>query len=80
MSALTVKGWQVEAHVVLLGHCGGTVYKSGLKALQALGLDKIDASKLLEQLSVHAVVAGHEVGMARRRLERTTTQGRDGVG
>lgn len=77
VAALTVAGWTVESHVILVGHYG-TVYKSGRAALLELGLSKADASSLLEELSVQAVVAAHEIGMARRRLERT--RGRDGVG
>ena len=49
-------------------------------ALFSCSADMHADSVLLEQLSVLAVVAGHEIGLARRRLERTTIQGRDGVG
>ena len=77
VAALRAAGWTVNAHVVLVGHCG-TVYKTGLTALQDMGVSKQNASALLEDLSIHAVVAAHEIGMARRRLERIS--GRVGVG
>ena len=77
VDALNAAGWTVELHVVLIGHCG-TVYKSGLAALEKMELSKSDASSLLADLSLHAVVAAHEIGMARRRLERMS--GRTGVG
>ena len=77
VALLRAVGWTVDMHVILVRHCG-TVYKPGLAALKDLGLSKQCASALLEDPSVHAVVAAHEIGMARRRLERTS--GRVGVG
>ena len=79
MRALTDAGWKVDetAHVVVLGTCG-TVYLSGLQALQRLGLSKQQGEALLEGLSEHAISVMHNMSLARRRLERGILRG--GVG
>ena len=77
IQALKAEGWTVDErpHVVVVG-ARGTVYLSGMQALQQLGLSKARSSKLLEEISHLAVETMYEMTLARRQLER----GKTGVG
>jgi hypothetical protein len=77
VTALRQAGWTVETYIILVGRTG-TVYKFCKAALEQLGTTRQAACALLVKLSVQAVLAAHNIGMARRRLERG--QGRAGVG
>ena len=78
-AALREAGWTAECLVILLGRTG-TVYKRDLAALHSMGIGKAAARTLLTKLSAHAVLAAHDIGMTRRRLERTPAASRAGVG
>lgn len=79
LQALKEAGWNVDetAYVVVLGACG-TVYLSGLQALEKLGLSRKQGTALLQELSGQAIMAMHNMSLARRRLERGILRG--GVG
>ena len=79
ITALRAAKWEVDCQVILLGRTG-TVYKRDLAALEHMGVNKAAARILLTKLSVDAVLAAHDIGMARRRLERSPTAPRAGVG
>ena len=75
-------GWTVDKtpHVIVVGACG-TVYHSGAKALQALGLTEKQSHELLRQLHFIAIEDMRNISLARRRLERSCVdRARKGVG
>ena len=76
--ALRAEGWSVEDPcVILVGTCG-TVYRSGLAALERLGLAAADSRQLLSELHVSAVLALGDIIAARRQLDSIIA--RRGVG
>ena len=79
ITALRAAKWEVDCQAILLGRTG-TVYKRDLAALEHMGVNKAAARTLLTTLSLDAVLAAHNIGMARRRLERSPTAPRAGVG
>ena len=66
---LMAAGWTVGEHFIILGRAG-TCFNHTLNTLQALGMRKEQAVKLMGKLHLHTVTKLHEIVIARRRLER----------
>jgi ribonuclease HI len=82
MQLLEQAGWRVDKtpFVIVVGACG-TVYQSGLQALQALGVPTTKGKALLAKIHGIAIGALQDISRARRRLERGRwTCRREGVG
>ena len=56
---------------VILGFTG-TIYKTTVSALPALGVEKAQAKKLLYDLHAHAIQTHHTIIKLRRKLGNTT--------
>jgi ribonuclease HI len=82
INALAAEGWKVsiEPSVIVLGAMG-TVYLSGEKALQALGMSPTHSSAVLAELHFTSIEAMTNITLARRRMEKSIRHGcKTGVG
>ena len=79
--ALRREGWRVaeEPCIILIGTCG-TVYGSGLRALERLGVTTEGSRRLLRRLHLEAVTALRDIIAARRQLDSSRSVERAGVG
>jgi hypothetical protein len=74
---LRSQGWVVRHVPVVLGHCG-SVYKEDIRAMQQLGVDKKEATRLFESLHDNAIRLTCAAARAHQRLraEANRTAGR----
>ena len=66
--SLKQRGFEVILLPIVLG-VTGTIYKTNIAALSALGIEQDKAKKLLKELHLHAVISHHTIIKLRRKLE-----------